>query len=99
MGNVNDQDIRGRILKTLDNQYPTQVSIKMLAYGLKAARYECGRRQLLAHLAYLQDKDYINIHNVGVTELELSRDMVKLTAKGKDLVEGNIGPDPGVMLL
>lgn len=99
MSNVDNKDIRGRILKTLNNQYPSAMSVKMLSYGLRAASYKCSGPELKAHLAYLEGKGYIEIKKVGVQELELERKMIELTVTGKDLVEGNIEPDPGVLLL
>ena len=99
MNKFDDKDVRGRILNTLNNQYPRAISFKMLSYALTAARYDCSKVQLNAHLVYLQEKGYIKLEKVGHEEFDLSRNMVSLTAKGKDLVEGSIGPDPGVMLL
>ncbi len=96
---INDKEIRGRILKTLNNQYPNAISKKMLVYGLKAARYECNNNKLQSHLFYLQEKGYVQMENVGIPELDLERDMIRLTVLGKDLVEGSINADPGVILL
>lgn len=92
-----DKEIRGRILKALDFSYPGAISMKMLAYALQAARYECASGKLKAHLYYLSEKGYIKTERVGVEKMDLARDMVCLTASGKDLVEGNIGSDPGVI--
>lgn len=93
-----DKELRGRILKALDFNYPLAMSFKMLDYALKSARYDCPAGKLKAHLAYLSEKGYIKTEQVGIEDLDLSRDMVKLTAKGKDLVEGNIASEPGVIL-
>lgn len=93
-----DKEIRGRILKALDFNYPSTISLKMLGYALTSARYDCSTANLKAHLAYLAEKGYVMLEKVGVEDLELSRDMVKLTVHGKDLVEGNIESEPGVIL-
>lgn len=93
-----DKELRGRILKALDFNYPLSMSYKMLDYALKSARYDCPSGKLKAHLAYLAEKGYIKTEQVGIEDLDLSRDMVRLTAKGKDLVEGNIAAEPGVIL-
>jgi hypothetical protein len=91
------QEIRGRILKILNFQYPGALSAQMLNYGLKAARYDC-ETTLKAHLAYLSEKGYVAVDSVGFADLDLKRDMARLTALGKDLVEGNLPADPGVIV-
>ena len=93
-----DKELRGRVLKALNFEYPKSLSPKMLEYALQSARYKCSKSNLMAHLAYLQEKEYIKIEYVGVEVLDLGRNMITLTAKGKDLVEGNIENDPGVIL-
>ena len=93
-----DKEIRGRVLKALDFSFPAAISVKMLSHALRAARYECSSTQLKAHLAYLKEKGYVIVENVGVEDLDINRDMVKLTAHGKDLVEGNIESEPGVII-
>lgn len=92
-----DKEIRGRILKILNVQYPGALSAQMLNYGLKAARYDC-EATLKAHLAYLKEKGYVAVDSVGFADLDLKRDMVRLTALGKDLADGNIPADPGVII-
>lgn len=99
MNNIIIKEVRGKILRTLDRQYPSGMSVKMLSYGLRAASYKCSGPELKAQLAYLEGKGYIEIKKVGLKELELERKMIELTVTGKDLVEGNIDPDPGVIIL
>lgn len=93
-----DKELRGRILKALDFSFPAPISFKMLSYALKSARYDCSSAQLKAHLAYLKEKGYVMVEKVGVEDLDIYRDMVKLTVHGKDLVEGNIENEPGVII-
>lgn len=93
-----DKEIRGRILKALDFNYPASMSLKMLNYALQAARYDCPEGKVKAHLAYLTEKGYVKTDNVGIEDLDLNREMVRLTVEGKDLVEGNIASEPGVIL-
>lgn len=92
------REIRGRILKALDLEYPRAMSMQMLGYALQSARYNCGPEQIHAHLAYLEQKGYVHAEDVGLEDLDLRRNMVTLTAQGKDLVEGNVPDDPGVIL-
>lgn len=93
-----DKEIRGRVLKALDFEFPRAMSFQMIGYALQSARYQCTPGQIQAHLAYLEQKGYVRMENVGLEDLALRRDMATLTAQGKDLVEGNIPDDPGVVI-
>ena len=93
-----DKEIRGRILKALDFEFPRAMSLQMISYALQSAQYNCSQGQIRAHLAYLEQKGYIRLESVGLEDLDLRRDMVTLTVQGKDLVEGNVPADPGVIL-
>lgn len=93
-----DKEVRGRILKALDFEFPRAMSLQMISYVLQASRYDCSTGQLKAHLAYLAQKGYITLESVGLADMDLRREMVTLTAKGKDLVEESIPADPGVIL-
>ena len=93
-----EKEIRGRILKALDFEFPRAMSLQMIDYALQSARYTCSPGQIKAHLAYLAQKGYVRLESVGLADLDLRRDMVTLTVQGKDLVEGNVPDDPGVIL-
>ena len=95
---LKDKELRGRILKALNTEFPAPLSVEMLLIALRAARYSCTTGQLKTHLAYLAEKGYLTIQSVGVWEMDLARDMVKLTADGVDVVAGNIPPAPGVII-
>ena len=93
-----DKEVRGRILKALNFEFPRAMSVQMIGHALQSARYNCSPGQIKAHLAYLEQKGYVKTEDVGLTDLDLRRDMVTLTALGKDLVEENIAADPGVIV-
>ena len=93
-----DKEIRGRILKALDFEFPRAMSFQMIGFALQSARYQCSPSQIHAHLAYLEQKGYVTMEDVGLHDLDLRRNMATLTAAGKDLVEGNVPDDPGVIL-
>lgn len=90
------KELRGRILAILDYNYPAGLGTKLVAQSLAAAKFTISRREFIAQLAYLSEKGYIIVRSVGFEDLNLERELVTLTAKGKDLVDGNIDPDPGV---
>ena len=92
---IETKELRGRILAVLDYNYPVGLSEKLVLQSLVAARFDVTRRELKAQLAYLSEKGYVTLQ-VGFADIDLARQMVKLTVSGKDLVDGNIDPDPGV---
>lgn len=93
---IEKKELRGRILAVLDYNYPAGLSEKLVLQSLVAARFDVTRRELKAQLAYLSEKGYVTLQQVGFADIDLARQMVKLTVSGKDLVDGNIDPDPGV---
>ncbi len=93
---IETKELRGRILAVLDYNYPTGLSEKLVLQSLVAARFDVTRRELKAQLAYLSEKGYVTLQQVGFADIDLARQMVKLTVNGKDLVDGNLEPDPGV---
>lgn len=96
MNNYLSREIRGRILKILDANYPYPAGDHLIADILTDAQYSCSPAQVKGHLVYLSEKGYIETTDVKSTELNIVRCLAKLTAKGKDLLEGSIPPDPGV---
>lgn len=93
---IETKELRGRILAVLDYNYPAGLSEKLVLQSLVAARFNVTRRELKAQLAYLSEKGYVTLQQVGFADIDLARQMVKLTVSGKDLVDGNLEPDPGV---
>lgn len=93
---IEKKELRGRILAVLDYNYPAGLSEKLVLQSLVAARFDVTRRELKTQLAYLSEKGYVTLQQVGFADIDLARQMVKLTVSGKDLVDGNIDPDPGV---
>lgn len=91
------RELRGRILKILEASYPFPAGDRLIADILSDARYCCSPAEVKTHLAYLAEKGYLETEDVETAELG-SRTMVRLTANGKDLLEGSIPSDPGVML-
>ncbi len=94
--NQEPREIRKWILITLEKSYPFGASEELLALTLSGLRYGLSPGELRAHLAYLEEKGYLVREKVEVRRAGVHRHVAKLTASGKDLLEGNIGPDPGV---
>jgi DNA-binding PadR family transcriptional regulator len=90
------REIRGRILKILDLDYPHEVSDRVIALTLNDISYNVNPAILQGYLDYLKDKGYVECRQLESDDLGLTMRVAKLTAKGKDLLEGNIPDDPGV---
>ncbi|MBE3574554.1 MAG: hypothetical protein IMW99_03730 [Firmicutes bacterium] len=90
--------IRGRILRILDFAYPEGLALTMIGLTLADMEYAVSPALVSGYIDYLEEKGYVETHEAKADELGLSRRIAKLTAKGKDLLEGNIAADPGVNL-
>lgn len=90
------REVRGWILKILYTNLPEWTGDNLIAQMLETGEYKLSALQVQGHFRYLQDKGYIETKEVSVEELGLSRLVAKLTSKGVDFVEGNLGEDPGV---
>ena len=90
------REVRKWILVTLEKSYPYGASEELLALTLTGLRLGVSPGELRAHLAYLEEKGYLARERVELKRARVHRHVAKLTAAGKDLLEGNTGPDPGV---
>ncbi len=87
--------IRGRILKILDLDYPREMGDVVIVEALREGEIIISTAVLAVYLDYLEEKGY---RETSSRELGMTMKMAKLTAHGKDLLEGNIDPDVGVRL-
>jgi len=87
---------RGRILRALDMVYPGDLPTKTLVMMLAEARLPADETKVSRDLAYLEDKDYVRLEVIDDMGDELH--VARLTAHGKDLLEGNIIQDCGVTI-
>lgn len=93
-----NREVRGRIMKILNIDYPTWTGDHLIAEILKDVNYDCSPPQVLVHLNYLAEKGYIRTKKIEAPGFDISRNLAQLTARGKDLLEGSIDADPGVDL-
>lgn len=92
------REIRGRILKILEINYPEGVSDRIISLTLNDINYAVNPGVLAGYLEYLAEKGYVENNEIDNHELNMQMRISKLTAKGKDLLEGNIDQDVGVSL-
>lgn len=88
--------VRREVLRILDVAYLQGATVELVAISLADGGYAVTYTDVEEHLVYLRDKGYVEI---GVHEVKGlgRRKWARLTPKGKDLLEGNIPPDPGIM--
>ena len=98
MERVLSRDVRGRILRILEINYPFKAGDHLIADILQDAQYSIAPQLVAGHLTYLEEKGYIETETVEAKELGMTRVLAKLTPKGVDLLDGNIPADPGVRL-
>jgi hypothetical protein len=87
---------RGKILRALNAVYPTELVPETFLRVLAEWRIPASIDKVTADLAYLADKGYVTVSTVEIDGAQET--LVRLSAQGKDLVEGSIVADPGVEL-
>ena len=88
--------LRGKILDLLKKVYPDGVDeITMISILYQYHKTE----DIQASLEYVVDKDYVEKKQMPHPFIEQNQvRWYKLKPKGVDLLEGNIDPDPGVLI-
>lgn len=90
---IKNKRLRGQVLRTLSLFYPSAVDVGTIKSALLTRGITVSAEAAIV-LHYLADKGYIRIKKAEVNEVEDS-DLVELTAKGVDLIEGTVN-DAGV---
>lgn len=85
--------VRGALLKVLANYYPGVVDSKVLEALATDLGFEMRDRECDGHIAYLAEKGFASLTKRKAEGIEIH--IVKITAKGLDLLDG-IVEDPGV---
>lgn len=96
MEGYKNKALRGAIMAALRANSPMgDHLIKML---LEDTPYEATLENIKKELEYLEDKKYIELSKVSIKEIGVSRVVAKLTSRGRDLLEGTLPPDGGVVM-
>lgn len=90
------RDLRWWVLNIAHKNYPHEVSERAIGLTLADLGYSVSSGELATHLAYLDEKGYIARSEAESREMGEGRQLVRLTAHGKDLLEHNIPDDPGI---
>lgn len=90
---IKNREIRGCIMRALGISKGRAISNTSLANALISVCTD-----LDPYLFYLADKGYISIIPVDNDDMTGITSLINITAKGIDLMEGNIPDDPGITL-
>lgn len=90
---IKNKEVRGCIMRALALSQFNPISNHALQMGLIEKSTD-----IMPQVLYLKDKGYIRVDDVSKENLGGIQFVVNLTAKGVDLIEGSITPDPGVSL-
>jgi DNA-binding PadR family transcriptional regulator len=94
--NIENQEIRGWILRICQRAQPYGASFQVIEVTLMEAGFHHSLTEMKSHLKYLEEKGYITMEELK--QGGVKRRINSITPKGVDLLEGNIEPDPGVLL-
>jgi len=93
---IENQEIRGWILRICQRAQPYGASFTVIETTLAEVGFHASLTEIKAHLKYLEEKGYIRMEEIEKSRIR--RRINYVTPKGVDLLEGNIEPDPGVLL-
>lgn len=94
--NIENREIRGWILRICHRAQPYGASFQVIEVTLMDSGFHVSLSEIKAHLKYLEEKGYITTEELK--QKGVKRRINSITPKGVDLLEGNIDPDPGVLL-
>lgn len=95
------KEIRGQVLKLLNQERMRELSETTVVRALIGMGYYIEEKELHGEIKYLQDKGYVAYRTIKPKTIfsKLVIRMVKITSKGKDLLEGTPPEgDPGVAI-
>lgn len=96
MTSPENNEIRGWILQICHRAGVYGASFRTIETTLLEVDFHASLTEIKGHLKYLEEKGYIRLE--VVKKKGVQRRINYITPNGVDLIEGNIEPDPGVML-
>lgn len=93
---IDAREIRGRILKILNVDYTNGANDRTIGLTLNDIHYSVSPAEKDAHIQFLIDLGYVQAEQINNEQLGLSMKVLKLTPKGKNVVDGYEPADPGV---
>lgn len=95
---IDAREIRGRILKILNVDYKGGANDRTIGLTLSDINYSVSPAEKDAHIQFLIDLGYVQAEQVKDDRLGLCMKVLKLTPKGKNVVDGYEQADPGVLV-
>lgn len=84
------QVLRGMILKISNAAEPLGAGTDIIQSAIKQYGYSVSKEDILIGCKYLQGKGLVIVKNVSNEVLGISRDIVHITSKGIDVLEGTV---------
>lgn len=81
--------LRNEILTICEETAPEGASLPLLKSCLHKIGMEVEERELDRQVSYLQQKGLVAVEEIGNVRLNIQRRIVRITAAGADLLEGN----------
>lgn len=81
--------IRNELLKMCDMAGSDGASVQLLRAGLKKMGISLKLEETEKQVRYLEDKQLVKLERVDNERLDIHRTIVKITAQGMDVLEGN----------
>jgi len=94
----NEKILRGLILEICEQSGATGASIELIQVALKYHIQSITKEEVLNTCKYLEGKNLITMNHTENERLKISRDIVYLSSKGQDLLDGTITVD-GIQLV
>jgi DNA-binding PadR family transcriptional regulator len=91
-----DREFRGYILSMCKTNYPYGCSKELIGQAAADMAFAFSPAEISGHIEYMREKGYVRVE-----ELQSGRnvrEIVKITAKGIDLLNGHIPEDPGILI-
>jgi hypothetical protein len=93
----NNRRNRGQVLRLLQESGSDGLTPEGLAAVFRNAGKHGAADRIGEIATYLQDKGYVRIELIRDPISGVKREVVRLTARGTDLLEGSLDDDPGVI--
>ncbi|HEY6290162.1 MAG TPA: hypothetical protein VI455_01190 [Terriglobia bacterium] len=90
--------IRGKILFYLHLIYPQTATVPLLQAEMDYFGYPVPVEELSFHIAYLAEKGLVQVEGVRGPYSHRNINLVKITARGIDYLDGRLPPDDGIYL-
>lgn len=90
--------VRGKLMYYLHLIYPQTATLPLLQAEMDYFGYAIPIEDLSFHVAYLAEKGLVEVENVHGPYSHRAVSMVKITARGIDLLDGRLPPDEGIYI-